>query len=1610
MSLSSDSRDFSGPASLEYADEVNDMSSGDFLYTRSASGSQADTFSLSVALILPDAHYREEVSACLADCHCSQVRTYTSYPPHVDDIPQLLGRQFDVIIIDLDSNMELALDLVECICAQGSAMVMVCSAKAGPDLMLRCMRAGAREFLSFPLDKQVLVEAMVRAAAHRPTGDAEQVKLGKSLIFMGTKGGAGVTTIASNFAVALAQHASQRTLLLDLDLPLGDAALNLGIQPAYSTINALQAGERLDSTFLESLLVKHSSGLWVLPAPGKYVPYQPSNAAIEHLVEVARREFACVVVDLGSRLDLSETSIFREADTIFLVTQVGIADLRNSSRLITHYFSAGKANVEVVVNRYESGGLGVDDKQITKLLTRPVRWKIPNDYNAVRKMQVSGTPLVLSNSPISRLILKMAESVVGEIDSSTGDEAEEKKPGFKLKSAFGLGSFRRARSSKNEDESLSVVPHLRLSSGETGESSLSGGEASTAEEHPAQEPSGHSGGKKKSRGKDGAESAAAAPAKVTPETRTYKGAVYVKGEDGQWHRRDGEHGDTAQEIPGVFQAVPTISWPEPAPITYGTRLSAAQLNAIASVPGTFSYAPMFGEMLDVGTHTIIASFVPDDTSSNAPAQATISLKVNKGVPVISWEMPEAISYGTELSYLQLNAATDAPGRFVYNPGAGTVLAEGIHALSVIFLPEDSSKYNTALAVVPITVAKSTPAITWPEPAPIVYGTALSSLQLNAKASVPGMFIYNPEEGAMLPAGSHTLSVTYLPEATDYYSDAHASVALTVAKAMPMIRWAEPSPIGFGTALSGEHFAVAASVPGEFVFTPNPGDVLDAGEHTLTAQFKPEDEENYSTAEVSVVITVAKVTPHLSWQEAAEVIYGTGLNAEQLNATASVPGTIAYLPGAGEVLRVGEHTIKALFTPDDQTNYAVAQASLLITVHKAVPVVTWPEQVSMTYGTAWSEEQLKATASIPGTFQFNPAAGEILPVGRHTIAAVFMPYDNANYLPAQATVAVSVERATPTVTWPAPEAIVYGSALGAEQLNASSTVAGSFVYKPAAGTILGAGQQSIKAIFTPEDGTNYLAAQVSVALTVAKATPSLSWTGPEPITFGEKLGKEQLNAVASVPGRFVYSPAAGEVLDAGSHTLRADFTPSDSANYCTAQTSVSITVNKAVPSISWLNPTSIVHGTALSKDQLNAQAEVSGSFVYSPAAGELLATDTHTLSVTFLPQDAANYFSANATVSLTVRKASPAIVWLNPAPITYGTALDAAQLNAKTTISGNFVYVPAAGEVLGAGTHTLEAIFAPEDNANYAEAYASVSITVGQATPALSWMRPQPINYGTALGAEQLNAVASVPGSFVYMPPEGAMLSAGSHMPTVIFTPEDSANYKSAQAAVALIVNKATPSIKWRDPSPLTSGNPLSVAQLNAKASVPGKFAYFPRAGTVLAPGTHNIQATFVPTDAANYTSAQASVTLSITEMKETEIEWPAPAPIKYGTPLGSEQFNATASVPGTFVYSPCEGTVLAAGMQTLQVTFIPDNDDEYASAQASISLLVEGGDDSSQWLLGGSETGSRDTSAASAAEAAETARTGRSDASQETSNPDVRVYKGATYVKEADGQWHLLKK
>ena len=311
----------------------------------------------------------------------------------------------------------------------------------------------------------------------------------------------------------------------------------------------------------------------------------------------------------------------------------------------------------------------------------------------------------------------------------------------------------------------------------------------------------------------------------------------------------------------------------------GNALSAAQLDATANVPGTFSYSPAAGAVLPTGTQQLTVTFTPSNTTDYTSATAHDSLTVTAppaSAPIITWNTPSPIQYGTALSSVQLNAVANVPGTFTYTPAAGTVLQAGSQKITAVFTSSDTTAHSTATAAVQeLTVTQASPVIAWAPLSPIQQGTALSAAQLDATANVPGTFSYSPALGAVLP-GVRQLSVTFTPSnATDHTSAmAHDPLTVTAAStSTPVITWNTPAPIQYGTALTSVQLNAWPTSRVTLSTLPAAGAVLQAGSQKLTAIFTPSDTATYSTATAAVQLTVTQAKPVVTWAPLSPIQQG-----------------------------------------------------------------------------------------------------------------------------------------------------------------------------------------------------------------------------------------------------------------------------------------------------------------------------------------------------------------------------------------------------------------------------------------------------------------------------------------------------------------------------------------------------------------------------------------------------------------------------------------------------------------------------------------------------------------------------------------------------------------
>jgi hypothetical protein len=344
----------------------------------------------------------------------------------------------------------------------------------------------------------------------------------------------------------------------------------------------------------------------------------------------------------------------------------------------------------------------------------------------------------------------------------------------------------------------------------------------------------------------------------------------------------------------------------------------------------------------------------------------------------------------------------------------------------------------------------------------------------------------------------------------------------------------------------------------------------------TAHWTFDGDINYKPASSDVSITISQADQTITWSDPAGIIYGTLLSGAQLNATVagvsggSPAGALTYMPGAGSLLNAGANalTVNAASTQ----NYKAASATVHINVSKADQIITWAIPTGIVYGTQLSGVQLNATVvgvtggSAPGALVYAPIAGTILDAGLGQTLGVTAAETN-NYKPASKSVSIDVAKGNQTINWNNPAGIIYGTLLGAAQLNAvvigsGPSAIGAVSYSPANGIMLNAGNGQPLTV-NVAGTSNYNPSTKTVSIDVAKAAQIINWSNPAPIVLGTPLGSTQLNATVtgvsggSPAGALTYTPGAGTVLAVNTQTLSV--TAAATANYNLASKTVQINV-------------------------------------------------------------------------------------------------------------------------------------------------------------------------------------------------------------------------------------------------------------------------------------------------------------------------------------------------------------------------------------------------------------------------------------------------------------------
>jgi hypothetical protein len=467
-----------------------------------------------------------------------------------------------------------------------------------------------------------------------------------------------------------------------------------------------------------------------------------------------------------------------------------------------------------------------------------------------------------------------------------------------------------------------------------------------------------------------------------------------------------------------------------------------------------------------------------------------------------------------------------------------------------------------------------PVLTWTNPAPITYGTALSSNQLNATANVPGTNNYTPPAGVVLSAGTNLLSDIFTPTDSADYSVVTGGVTLVVLPApltvtagsvfRPYGLTNPPLTVTVSGLLNGDSItavgaclATATSPPGNYPITP----VLNDPNNRLG---------NYNVTTNLGTLTVLKASGTVSLGSLAQTYDGTAKSASATTVPPGLTVTFTYNGSANPPTNAGNYAVVGTIL---DTNYQGSANGTLVVSRAGATVLLGG--LAQTYDA--TAKVASATTTPPGLtvgLTYNGSGSSPTNAGSYTVVAAVT---DPNYQ-GGATNTLVIGKANATVTannaarvFGQPNPLFTGTSIG---LLAADNITVS--YSCAATNNSPVGTYPIVPNLNDPGSRlgNYLVTITNGTLTVLPSAPTFTWTNPAAITYGTQLGATQLNASATIAGSFTYNPPAGTALNAGTNTLLATFTPTDTNDYSGATINANLVVLPASLTVTANNATRI----------------------------------------------------------------------------------------------------------------------------------------------------------------------------------------------------------------------------------------------------------------------------------------------------------------------------------------------------------------------------------------------------------------------------------------------------
>lgn len=333
----------------------------------------------------------------------------------------------DIVFIDIDEHTQFSVNGKVGSLSELGIFTVFISDNMSPEVVRNAMRAGAKDFLVAPFQREDIARVLhgaLRMKNSLPPAPPvvavvpeKETKTAEIITFFSTKGGAGKSVLSTNFSLALATHFGASVCMLDLSLQFGDLSLILNARPRATIMDVINENGHV-SADIESYLTKFHNSSFLLPAPAKPEEAELVKAShVEEILDALSGKFDYIVIDTAASFNDISLAALDRSDRIFHVVTPIILSVKNLTRsleLMRDSLEYPQEKQQIILNRSDSQS-GISAGDIERIISKKIDFQVPSDGNVVVPSLNKGQPAVVSapQSKFSKSIIDMAMSVSG---------------------------------------------------------------------------------------------------------------------------------------------------------------------------------------------------------------------------------------------------------------------------------------------------------------------------------------------------------------------------------------------------------------------------------------------------------------------------------------------------------------------------------------------------------------------------------------------------------------------------------------------------------------------------------------------------------------------------------------------------------------------------------------------------------------------------------------------------------------------------------------------------------------------------------------------------------------------------------------------------------------------------------------------------------------------------------------------------------------------------------------------------------------------------------------------------------------------------------------------